>query len=188
MGNFPLDFHVDVAVIEIPRSLNLRRADFPKRFKSFRDTIFLDKPAGAFRAEIDLAANDEGKNDGRSKHESPIEIVAYVQEGYAHYIAEHDAKGRPHLPHHYERTTDGSGCTFSGIDRDGGGFGADAETEGEAGDEEVHPGVCDGFPDGGDGGDGAGDEDCATPAYEAVEGGCEPAAEDCAGEIGSPDY
>lgn len=147
-----------------------------KGFKSFLDTIFLNKPAGALRAEINLAANDKGKHDCRSEHKPPIEVMAYIQKGYAHYISEHDAKGGPHLPHHDQRAADGSGRTFCGVHGDGGGFGADAETEGEARDEEVYPGVGDGFPDGGDGGDGAGDEDCATPAEEAVEWCCEPAA------------
>ena len=107
--DFPLDLNINVAVIEISRGLDIRRADFAKGFKSFRDTIFLNEPAGALRAEIDLAADDEGENDGGSKHEPPIQIMAYVQEGHAHYIAEHDAEGGPHLPHHYQSAADGSG-------------------------------------------------------------------------------
>ena len=72
--------------------------------------------------------------------------MAYIQEGYAHYITKHDAEGGPHLPHHYQSAADGSGRTFGGVDGDGGGFGADAETEGEAGNEEVYPRICYGFP------------------------------------------
>ena len=146
MGDLSLDFDIDVAVVEISRGLDIRGADFTEGFKSFWDTVFLDEPAGTFRAEIDLAADDEGKNDGRSKHETPIEIVAYVQESYAHYVSKHDAEGGPHLPHHYQSAANGSGSTFGGIHGDGGGFRADAKSESEPGNEEVYPGVCYGFP------------------------------------------
>ena len=76
-----------------------------------------------------------------------MRLVRDVVEGDVHDVAEHDTKGRPHLPHHNQGTTNDWWRALRSINGDGCGLGADTEAEEEASDEEVPPGVGHALPD-----------------------------------------
>jgi hypothetical protein len=95
----------------------------------------LEIPTRGFRAKVYLCTDDDGSDDGRSEHETPTEVLTDVNECCVHDVSEHDSEGSPHLPHHDEGATDGSGGTFGRVDWDSGGFGTDSETEDETGNE-----------------------------------------------------
>ena len=114
--------------------------------------------------------------------------VLDVEEGEGHDGAEHDPERGPHLPHHDERAADDGRGALGGVDGHRRGFGADAEAEDEAGDEEVLPGVGDALPDAGGEGDEGGDEDGPATAEVLVERGGQPAAEDTTAELDGGEY
>lgn len=68
-------------------------------------------PTGRFGTEEDEYADDDGREHGRSHHETPVEaddagLVRHFEKRQIGRVSEHDAKGRPHLPLHDEGTSD----------------------------------------------------------------------------------
>ncbi|KFY44905.1 hypothetical protein V495_03218 [Pseudogymnoascus sp. VKM F-4514 (FW-929)] len=137
----------------------------------------------------DEAADDDSGEHSGGHHETPVHPgdavrVADFVEGQIGGVPDEDAKGREHLPAHDEGAADARGRGLGGVDGDGGGFGTDAEAEEEARDEHVPPGVGEGLPEAGHGGEEASQEDGAAAAEPGVEGDGEPAADKGAAEIG----
>jgi hypothetical protein len=54
-------------------------------------------------------------------------------------ITQHDTKGRPHLPHHDETTSNGWGGTLGCIDGDCRGLGTNAYPKDKASNKEMRP-------------------------------------------------
>jgi hypothetical protein len=98
-------------------------------------------------------------------------------------ISQHDAESSPRLPHHDKRATNGGRCTLGGVDGDSGRFGANAEAEEEAGDEEVGPGVGDTLPNAGGPGEKGGNEYSTTAAKVLVHRLRNPAADKSAAQL-----
>lgn len=79
-----------------------------------------------------------------AQHQSPVQagnmgFVGDPVEREVGDITQHDSKGRPHLPHHNQASTDGRRSTFGGVDWDGSGLRTDSKSKEEACDEEVFP-------------------------------------------------
>ena len=85
--------------------------------------------------------------------------------------------------HHGKRASELGRRALGGKNGCGGGLGADAKAENEAGDEHVVPGVCKGLPKTGQGTDDAGNEDCPTPSKDLVHGVSKPAPDKSAAEV-----
>ena len=78
------------------------------------------------------------------EHQPPIQptdptAIGHILERNIHHVAKHDPERRPRLPHHDQRPADERGRTLRRVHGDGRALGADAESEEEAGDEEVRP-------------------------------------------------
>jgi hypothetical protein len=54
-------------------------------------------------------------------------------------VTQHDTKGRPHLPHHDETTSNGGRATLSCINGDRGGLGTNAYPKEKASNKEMRP-------------------------------------------------
>ena len=111
--------------------------------------------------------------------------IGNLVEGQIGGVSEHYAEGGPHLPLHHQRATDGWGSRLGGIDGDRGGFRPDTQTQAKSSDEQVPPGVGEGLPEDGDGGDQTGDEDGAPPAKPMIEGHRQPATNEGTTQIRS---
>ena len=88
-------------------------------------------------------------------------------------VADHDPERSPCLPLTDQRAPDARGSTFSRVDGDSAALRADTESQEEARDEQVPPGVCHGTPYTGDESEAGGDEDgpASTRQYDYLWGG-----------------
>jgi hypothetical protein len=71
--------------------------------------LFLEIPTGRFRTEVYLYADEDWSNHGASEHQSPVEILADVEKSRIDDVSQHYTESSPHLPHHHEGASDGSG-------------------------------------------------------------------------------
>jgi hypothetical protein len=99
-------------------------------------------------------------------------------------VTNEDTKSREHLPAHNKRATNRRRRRLSSIDRHRRRLRPDAESEEEARDEHVPPGVCEGLPEASCGGEETCQEDGAAASEPLVEGDGEPAADEGAAEVG----
>ena len=112
-----------------------------------------------------------------------MRLVGNVVEGDIHHVAKHDTEGGPHLPHHDESATNDWRGALSSVDGDGRRLGADTETEEEARDEEVPPGVGHALPDASREREEGTNEDGATTAEPPVERGGAPATDQTTAQL-----
>lgn len=84
--------------------------------------------------------------------------------------AQEDPKRGPHLPTHYERSTDCRGCVLSSVNGYWWALAAHTETEEDTTDEELRPGLREGRTDDREEAEHGRDEDGTATAEEIVQG------------------
>ena len=91
-------------------------------------------------------------------------------------VADHDAKGSPHLPLHDKSAPDLGWSALGSVDGDGSRFRSDAQSQSEASDKHVPPGVDKALPETCQCGEQTGDENGASTTEPVVERNGKPTA------------
>jgi hypothetical protein len=180
--DFVLDLDLSVDVVEVAGGLEFSVAQTQQRLVCLAHLAISDVPAGRLRAEVYADKKRNGGDEGRAELQSPRD-VARVHHCQVCTAAEEDSKGSPQLPAHDEAAADSRWGVLGAEDGDGGSFQAHADSEQDASDEELGPGLGDSAADGREDTEDGGDEDGATPGEETVQWVRAPAADDSGANI-----
>lgn len=157
------------------------------RVKGPLEVALVHVPARALGHGVHEQADNYGRQGCDSNHPSPLGVGAQevgLLECEGDDEAQHDAKGRPHLPHHGHGPTNRLGSALGGVDGSGAGLGADGETENQPCNEERDPVLGHGLPNGSDKGQKARNGNGPATAPSIVERRIEPASDEGRGSVG----
>ena len=115
-------------------------AEAARRLESLVEPILFHVPTWRLRAEIDLHHDNQRWDGCRSKHPTPLGVLAEdgeILEGNGDDETNADTESSPHLPHHSKGTTNVLRGGLGRIDRSSGGFGTDSETKHESSSKEI---------------------------------------------------
>lgn len=104
-----------VDVVQVAGNLNFVVSQPDQRLPCVDVAALLDEPTGRLRAQVDQAQQWHSRDERSSKHVAPL--VPHVVDGQVDDGSEENAKGRPQLPGHDQRTTDGSRRVLGGVHR-----------------------------------------------------------------------
>lgn len=173
-----LDLEQLVGVVHVAGGLDWDAAKAAGGFVGAIKLALFHVPARRLRTEVDLGHDDQGRDRGRAQHPAPLRVLAEeigVLESNRGDVSQANTEGGPHLPHHGEGAANVLRGRFGGVDGRGGGLGADGETKGKTGDQQVGKGVGGSHPEASDNRNEAGDEDGETTSTNLVKDGVGPA-------------
>jgi hypothetical protein len=139
-----LDLEELPGVVHVTRGLDWDSAQAASRLVGSVEAPSLHVPPRRLGAEVDLDHDDQRRDRGRSKHPTPLSVLAEevgVLERHRRDVTQANTKGSPHLPHHGEGATDVLGRALGRVHGRRGRLGTHSETEGESSDQKVHEAV-----------------------------------------------
>lgn len=150
-----LDFETFVDIIQVSGSHQMTISKSCQCFIGLSVSVLGHVPTWAFWHEVYHQTNEERWDRGGAKHEAPIpvwwwwvfSIVPDLLKRNGDNETEHDPKGRPHLPHHRECSSDSCWSTFGGVHRGRARFRTHCQAKCKASNEEIVPRICGGLPD-----------------------------------------
>ena len=90
-----LDRNLSMDVVDITSNLDRVVSQQSQGLPRLGIAVLLHEPTGGLRAKVDQAHERDGRDEGRTEHESPVMLV--VEDSQVNNSAEKDTEGGPHL-------------------------------------------------------------------------------------------